>query len=230
MLSIFNILLTLFSLSFLWFIFPFLIRKIQTHHLKRKCSKDKTIALTFDDGPSDEFTLKLATFLHYNNIPATFFMLGSRAEKKSEILKQVLNLNHDIGSHSYNHNNAWLTNPVAVIKDIITGKEVISALCGKTNLFRAPYGKTTLLSLILIAYYRLNLSWWTIDPKDSLEKPLSHDQVLNKIIKDNGGVILLHDWDNYPCAHHDKYVLDLVSKIIELAKVRGFTFNKVSNL
>ena len=107
---------------------------------------------------------------------------------------------------------------------------MISSTTDENKLFRPPFGKTTLLSLLFIFLKGIKISWWTIDPKDSLENPASHQTVLDKLRKDNGGVVLLHDWDDYPTPNHEEYVLDLVEKIITMAKAEGYHFAVVGEV
>ena len=220
----------LFCASFMWFLLPYFVRKIQTHHLKLKCAKKRAIALTFDDGPSKTLTPRIIEYLAQRNVRATFFLLGTRAEKSPEILTQIIANSHGVGSHSYKHLNAWRSLPLANLKDIIQVTKAISTAGGNNTLVRPPYGKTTLLSLLFILLSGLKVSWWTIDPKDSLEKPTSHEYVLDQIRKNNGGVILLHDWDDYPTQDHDIYVMSLIEKIITMAKAEGYTFATVDEV
>lgn len=220
----------LFCIGFVWFLLPYFVRKIQTHHLKLRCAQKQAIVLTFDDGPSEILTPRLIDYLAQHNVRATFFLLGSRAEKNPEILAQIIANKHSVGSHSYKHLNAWRSFPTANLKDIIQGAKAISTAGKNNTLFRPPYGKTTFLSLLFILFTGLKVSWWTIDPKDSLENPTSHQYVLDQIRKNNGGVILLHDWDDYPSPDHDVYVISLVEKIITMAKAEGYTFATVDEV
>lgn len=216
--------LLLICASVFWFLLPFFIRKVQTYILKRKCARQRVIVLTFDDGPSETLTPRLVDYFEQNGVCATFFVLGCRAEKKPEIMEKIIQGKHVVGSHSYNHLNAWRSLPLANLKDINQGMKTSSHSGEENKLFRPPYGKTTLLSLLYIFLRRIRVSWWTIDPKDSLENPVSHEIVLAQIRKDNGGVILLHDWDDYPLQDHGEYVMELVEKIITMAKAEGYNF------
>lgn len=220
----------LFCIGFMWFLLPYFVRKIQTYHLKLKCAQKRAIVLTFDDGPSKKLTPRILDYLAQHNVQATFFLLGSRAEENPKILAKIVAGNHGVGSHSYKHLNAWRSLPLANLKDILQGAKAISPAVKDNTLFRPPYGKTTLLSLLFILFSDLKVSWWTIDPKDSLEKPTSHQYVLDQIRKNNGGVVLLHDWDEYPSPEHDIYVISLVEKIITMAKAEGYTFATVSEV
>ena len=110
---------------------------------------------------------------------------------------------------------------------MMTGQHQIERLAGATPLFRAPYGKMSLASLALTRFRKLWLAWWTIDPKDSLE-PRPHEDVLAEIASKKGGILLLHDYDNFPDPHHDEYVLELVKKLKSAASENGLRFATIS--
>jgi peptidoglycan-N-acetylglucosamine deacetylase len=67
-------------------------------------TKEKIIALTFDDGPG-KFTIPILELLKQHNIHATFFMLGDQIEEFPAIARQVLDAGHEIGNHTYTHFN-----------------------------------------------------------------------------------------------------------------------------
>ena len=62
----------------------------------------KTIAFTFDDGPS-EYTLEIARELKKYNYKATFFEVGNKMYENQDIIKELINLGMEIGSHTYSH-------------------------------------------------------------------------------------------------------------------------------
>ena len=71
---------------------------------------EKTLCLTFDDGPGETMgngpgpkTLELARYLHEEKIPSCFFMTGIHLVQYPEIPHQVSELGHMIGNHSFTH-------------------------------------------------------------------------------------------------------------------------------
>lgn len=64
--------------------------------------------LTFDDGPNETITPKIADILRRYNIKATFFQVGSMIEAYPDVTKRLHNEGHLIGNHSYNHNYSEL--------------------------------------------------------------------------------------------------------------------------
>ena len=49
----------------------------------------KSVALTFDDGPNDSTTLKILNTLKNENVPTTFFMLGTQAKRYPNVVKKI---------------------------------------------------------------------------------------------------------------------------------------------
>src|SRR5215472_3040915 len=62
----------------------------------------RSIALTFDDGPS-ESTPELLRLLAEHNVLATFFECGASVERLPEIAREVAGRGHEVGNHSYSH-------------------------------------------------------------------------------------------------------------------------------
>ena len=67
-------------------------------------TKEKIIALTFDDGPG-VFTPRILDLLKEHHIRATFFMLGDQIQPYAAIAKEVAGAGHELGNHTYTHTN-----------------------------------------------------------------------------------------------------------------------------
>src|ERR1019366_6538167 len=65
----------------------------------------KKLALTFDDGPDPNWTPKILDLLKEKNAPATFFVIGENANRYPQILKREFEDGHEIGNHTYTHEN-----------------------------------------------------------------------------------------------------------------------------
>src|SRR5271168_1247588 len=63
----------------------------------------KTLYITFDDGPSPHTTEKLLILLEEENVPASFFFIGSQVERQPELMESPRLKQHVLGSHSYSH-------------------------------------------------------------------------------------------------------------------------------
>ena len=65
--------------------------------------KRKVVALTFDDGPHLTQTNEILQVLDEYGVKATFFVLGTNAEKYPDVLRRVIAAGHEIGNHTYSH-------------------------------------------------------------------------------------------------------------------------------
>src|SRR5699024_10532945 len=71
----------------------------------------KYVALTFDDGPSEDVTPRVLSILNEYDAKATFFMLGSQVDYFPDIAKQVADAGHEIGNHTWEHQDLTLLGP-----------------------------------------------------------------------------------------------------------------------
>lgn len=208
-----------------WFGIPSLYRWWSVQDIARRARERRAIVLTYDDGPSEKLTLRLAKLLKRREIQATFFVIGREAAQRPAALRRLQEDGHEIGNHTHDHLNAWKTGPLRALRDIRAGQTRIGALGGDTLVFRPPFGKSTLLTLLYSLMRRTRLAFWTHDSRDSWDR-LPVSQVLDRIVAAGGGVLLMHDFDMprrgpSPDQHHD-YVLRLTESVIDFAETHNF--------
>jgi len=103
-------------------------------------TKEKVVALTFDDGPNDPDTLNLLGVLARHGVKATFFIVGANAAKNPGRVKQAFDEGHAIGNHSYSHAFLKPLSEPSFEKEIGKTQDVLRGIIGKTPaLFRAPW-------------------------------------------------------------------------------------------
>ena len=64
---------------------------------------ERTVALTFDDGPDPVWTPRVLDVLAREHVPATFFVVGTRAAKASGLVRRALREGHEVGNHTWSH-------------------------------------------------------------------------------------------------------------------------------
>jgi cellulose synthase/poly-beta-1,6-N-acetylglucosamine synthase-like glycosyltransferase/peptidoglycan/xylan/chitin deacetylase (PgdA/CDA1 family) len=64
---------------------------------------DRTVALTFDDGPDQRWTPQILDVLAREHVPATFFVVGARAAQNPALVRRVLAEGHELGNHTWSH-------------------------------------------------------------------------------------------------------------------------------
>lgn len=111
---------------------------------KRNGKNSKIVYLTFDDGPSKKITPEVLDILKKYNIKASFFVLGSSAEKNPKLLKRIREDGHAIYNHSYSHNYREIySRPKNFISEIKRTDEIIDSIIGKNSfkkIIRFPGG------------------------------------------------------------------------------------------
>lgn len=159
--------------------------------------KEKTVCLTFDDGPDAENMPKMLDILNEFGIKGSFFCLGSRAEKLPEIVKRAFDEGHIIGNHTYTHPELTLLGENEIGKEIISAEDIIDGIIGrKTALVRPPYGIVDERVVQIIFRLGYKISLWSLNTFDWLEK--TKNNIIKNVV-DNirpGDIVLMHSFEN----------------------------------
>ena len=221
-------------LPVLWFGIPLILRRWQVRGLTSYCAAHRVIVLTYDDGPSPETTTALAHLLARRGAVASFFMIGARAATHPSLVARLLADGHEVGSHTQSHLNAWKASPGAPVRDLWAGQRTLMHLGAPAGPFRPPYGKTTLATQLALWIGRCPTAFWTIDTRDSWEQPRSVAEVLEMIMRQGGGVVLMHDFAFAPrgAADHDHpdHILKMTDAILDLAAAYDFSVRRFGDM
>lgn len=99
------------------------------------------LALTFDDGPNPAWTPRLLAFLAEQDIRATFFLLGSRAQAQPELVRRIVAGGHLAGNHSWSHPNLAFTPPARIRAELSATRDQLEQITGApVRFFRPPFG------------------------------------------------------------------------------------------
>lgn len=195
--------------------------KFVFHKLK---SGENKIAITFDDGPHPENTVRLLEILNNEKAKATFFVSGSEVEKYPGLLKDIDDEGHEIGNHSFSHRKVSEMG----LQNYLCGIEKTSMLIQrysrqKDHLFRPPFGEFNFALFNYIIKSRFAYVSWSIDSQDSyIRKKDELVQSMNGVNSKDGDIILFHE--DY------KSTIDALPEIIRDIRMCGFTFASVSEL
>lgn len=179
----------------------------------------KLIALTFDDGPGP-YTNRLLDGLKKQNVKATFFMLGSRAEAYPEVAKRVYQEGHQVASHTYDHPDLTSLSNSSVQNQVWTTSDILHKTTGASDFYvRPPYGSVNSRVQSLIA---APLIYWSVDTRDW--EVLNSAKVTANILADSydGAIVLMHDIHST--------TIDGVLNAISTLKDRGYEFVTVREL
>ncbi|KHL03423.1 bifunctional polysaccharide deacetylase/glycosyltransferase family 2 protein [Sinomonas humi] len=101
---------------------------------------ERTIALTFDDGPDPVWTPKILDVLKKHHVHATFFVVGSAAVENPDLLRQMVADGNEVGVHTLTHVDLGSAPAWRQQLEIQGDQQVISGLTGQTaSLLRPPY-------------------------------------------------------------------------------------------
>jgi peptidoglycan-N-acetylglucosamine deacetylase len=159
------------------------------------------VAITFDDGPSPQWTPKILDILKTANVKAAFFLVGANAERYPALVRRIVEEGHEIGNHTYYHPNLALCWPEHIRLELNATQLLLETITGRaTTLFRPPYAADTQpaqLSELTPLQIAQDLNYLVvlenIDPQD-WAKP-GADLILQRVKQErrDGSIILLHD-------------------------------------
>lgn len=158
---------------------------------------DKTIYLTFDDGPIPEVTEFVLNVLREHRAKATFFCVGQNVERHPHIAKQVLEAGHVLGNHTHNHLSGWKNEARTYLRNVDECQAALNLVAEfdaiEKPLFRPPYGQISLRqSLALHRMYRITM--WDVLSYD-FDATVTPEECLQQTIKATrpGSIVLFHD-------------------------------------
>lgn len=195
----------------------------------RGCSNRRSIALTFDDGPSEQ-TLELLEYLDRERITATFFMCGMNVRRLPKIAGQVAAAGHQIGNHSYSHPRFPMKSPEFIEREITEAQRIIMAELGITPMvMRPPYGLRWLGMRKVQCKLSLLGVLWTVIGNDWR---LPAEQIAERVIRyaSPGGIVCLHDGRGVEPNPNIREAITAVKTIVPFLKDQGYAFETVSDL
>lgn len=199
---------------------PQAVRKVQERKLRALCKEQRTLVLTYDDGPTPTVTPELLKVLAKHDAKATFFLLGRRIETERELIERIHAEGHEIGSHSWEHHNAWKVSPWRAIGDLRRGHAALAPWQGDRALYRPPFGKLTVPAWMALRQQGMRLGWWTHDSRDSHGTRLTPDELTAMVARDGGGVVLMHDFEK---PGHIEYAVAATDALLTMATRENIT-------
>jgi cellulose synthase/poly-beta-1,6-N-acetylglucosamine synthase-like glycosyltransferase/peptidoglycan/xylan/chitin deacetylase (PgdA/CDA1 family) len=192
---------------------------------------DKTIALTFDDGPSDEWSEKVLAVLRENQVPGTFFVVGSMVARYPGVVADMVAQGNEIGVHTFTHVDLSYQSDSRIQRELNQTQLALAGAAGiNSTLFRAPYSSETdaIDDYSYPVYQRVGeLGYTTVfvdDDSQDWQKPGVAKIIANATPADGKGAsVLFHD------AGGDRSeTLEALGTYIQDMKAKGYTFTTVS--
>ncbi|MFF3333349.1 bifunctional polysaccharide deacetylase/glycosyltransferase family 2 protein [Streptomyces sp. NPDC002888] len=194
---------------------------------------DKTIALTFDDGPNPTWTPQVLEILEKYDVPGTFFVVGSMVSRYPSIVKDMVGQGNEVGIHTFTHVDLSYQSDARVNREMQQTQLALAGAAGiTTTLFRAPYSSETdaIDNYSWPVYQKLGEDGYTsvfVDTdSDDWKKP-----GVSKIIKwatpddGKGASVLFHD-----AGGERSQTIKALPEYIEQMKAKGYTFTTISGV
>ncbi|HET6874935.1 MAG TPA: polysaccharide deacetylase family protein [Acidimicrobiales bacterium] len=196
---------------------------------RHRLDSDSEVALTFDDGPDPVFTPQVLAVLAQHGVRATFFLVGERASRHPDLVRQIVAGNHAIGAHSSAHLNLTALSTLGALRQIRDGHRSVAAASGQpVRLFRPPQGELNLRSALACRMARCRIYLWSRGGSD-WRPGIDAASVAAEFAEVQGGdVLLMHDaiadHDADPSQSDRSATVAALADVISTVKAKGLAF------
>ncbi len=220
------------------------LRIPSSYVIQRSGRRAKTVALTFDDGPSGEYSDQVLDVLKEFGVRATFFVIGENAQRFPSLVRRMFAEGHDIGSHSFTHPNMGSIGERRCELELNATQRAIQSILGRsTILFRPPYNADAepvsgeeVKPIDIASQLGYKTVGELIDPQDWMlsgtagrtpkaRGPEIAKQVIANVHAGIGNVVLLHDGGG-----DRRATIEALHTIIPRLKTEGYRFATASEL
>jgi peptidoglycan-N-acetylglucosamine deacetylase len=194
-------------------------------------SGTKLLALTYDDGPNDPYTLDLLEVLFRHQAHATFFMIGQHVRQRPDIAAEVAKAGHAIGNHTFTHPLLTFKSQADIRKQLSDCRDAIfEAIGNHSTLFRPPFGGRRPAVLRIARQLGLEPIMWRACGFDWNAPPAAviETKVSNKIR--GGDVILLHDGGHRKIGADRSQTVRATDNLLNRYQDQGYQFVTVPEM
>lgn len=198
---------------------PWIVQKVFSDYTWCYSSEEKTIYLTFDDGPTPEVTDFVLDELKKFNAKATFFCVGENVKRHHQLYERILEEGHAVGNHTFNHLNGFRTKNKQYFENIEHAAAHIHS-----NLFRPPYGKIKKSQGRKLLKDGYQMIMWSVLSGD-FDTSVSPEKCYLNVVRyaSEGSIVVMHDSKK---AKEKIYVS--LPKILNYFSKRGYRFNRIA--
>lgn len=190
----------------------------------------KSIYITFDDGPGGKVTKTILDILKKEEVPATFFVIGCQIEGQENLIQKMKEDGHAIGLHSFSHNrNKIYPSKDKFLEEMLLSQEIIFNITSeKPNILRFPFGcnnntyKLNEPMVNLLHENNLKIYDWNTDSGDGANSNLAVSKIIsNSCVKKDNVILLMH------CSYINKNTALALPSIIKYYKDNNYTFKVI---
>lgn len=196
---------------------PFFLKWIYPQATYHRSQHERTVYLTFDDGPIPEITPWVLDTLAQYNAKATFFCVGENIVKHPEVFERIQKEGHQVGNHTFNHLKGWKCDAATYYENVAKCDDLIHS-----KLFRPPYLRSTRRQLNHLKkdYEIIFFDVLSYDFDERISETECYNNVINNY--KNGSIIVFHD--NIKAFPRLRYTLP---RLLEKLNEEGYSFSSL---
>ena len=187
----------------------------------------KAVALTFDDGPSPEYTPQVLALLKEYGARATFFVVGLEIARFPGIAKEEAAAGMELGNHGFRHLSLVGLDPSTIETEVLPVEQEITAITGERPvLYRLPKGRSDSAALRALTDMGYTIVYWSIDTRDYTGRRAAATiaaQVEKQVRP--GSIVILHDGGG-----NRQQTVDALRMFLPVLKKEGYQMVTVSQL
>jgi peptidoglycan/xylan/chitin deacetylase (PgdA/CDA1 family) len=187
-------------------------------------TRGRTVALTFDDGPHPVTTRRILAALAGTRHRATFFVLGTKARRHPDVLREIQAAGHTIGVHGDRHDRLHAFRlPARVDEELRRAARAVEDATGiRPRFFRPPLGHTSLTTTRGVRRAGMVIVGWSVRGLDGMRTRRPEAVVARVALGlTEGAIVMLHD-----ASEHDDFEpasVRALPALLRLLDDRGWT-------
>jgi peptidoglycan/xylan/chitin deacetylase (PgdA/CDA1 family) len=209
---------------------PRVLRFVSRHLLCSVPTRERRVALTFDDGPHPRETPRLLRLLDARRVRATFFLLGRNVLRYPHLAAEIAARGHEIGNHTYNHVVLPLLPRRLMLRELERASHLIQSATGEwPRLFRPPMGWFSRSMMRTVAEHGYRGVLGDVYPQDT-RRPgaeIIAQRVLERVRP--GSIVILHDGVAFGPGDRSQSI-EAVDLVIERLRDRHYEMEPVGSL
>jgi peptidoglycan/xylan/chitin deacetylase (PgdA/CDA1 family) len=192
----------------------------------------RELALTFDDGPNDPYTLQLLEVLSQYNVKATFFLIGKYVDQRPDIVREMVAAGHIVANHTYTHPNLICQSQTQFQEELSRCERTLGDAVGENHapLFRPPFGGRRPAVFRTLKKAGLKPIMWSVTGYDwSAKSPTEIERNVTKRVR-GGDVVLLHDGGHLAFGTNRAFTVKATERLIARYQGEGYTFPTIPEM
>ncbi len=194
-------------------------RKVPIYRVARA---DNKVAITFDAAWGADKTQQILDILARYNTKATFFLVEFWVKEYPQMVAQIAQEGHQIGTHSSTHPQMSKLTEEKITQQLASSSRAIFEITAQPiTLFRAPFGDYNNTVIEIATQLGLHTIQWSVDSLDW--KGLSAMQIATRVQQATAGDIIL-------CHNNSDHIVQALPLILEALTLKGLQFVTVGEL